>query len=206
MPGRKVNRARQGTDASDARHFCLSSLRVQRPPRHNDRSMKLDSPLFNRIRVKPEVDARPRGGAPVCQWPECSLEGTHRAPKGRSREQRVLALLPRARARVQPFLQLLRRHERRRGRALPEGRRDRPPADLEDGLQRRRRRAHVCASTARPTRSTWCASSARPARPRAERPAAERARCATRSARRSTRSASTSTRPRPTSRRASRSW
>jgi len=49
--------------------------------------MKLDSPLFNRIRVKPEVDARPRGGAPVCQWPECGLEGTHRAPKGRSREQ-----------------------------------------------------------------------------------------------------------------------
>ena len=49
--------------------------------------MKLDSPLFNRIRVKPEVDARPRGGAPVCQWPECNLEGTHRAPKGRSRER-----------------------------------------------------------------------------------------------------------------------
>ena len=49
--------------------------------------MKLDSPLFNRIRVKPEENPRPRPNAPVCQWPECSLEGTHRAPKGRSREQ-----------------------------------------------------------------------------------------------------------------------
>jgi hypothetical protein len=49
--------------------------------------MKLDSPLFNRIRVKPEEDRRPRGGAPVCQWPDCALEATHRAPKGREREQ-----------------------------------------------------------------------------------------------------------------------
>ena len=48
--------------------------------------MKLDSPLFNRIRVKPEEDRRPRGGAPVCQWPNCELEGSHRAPKGRERE------------------------------------------------------------------------------------------------------------------------
>ena len=48
--------------------------------------MKLDSPLFNRIRVKPEVDARPRASAPVCQWPGCEFEGTHRAPKGRARE------------------------------------------------------------------------------------------------------------------------
>jgi hypothetical protein len=49
--------------------------------------MKLDSPLFNRIRVKPEESPRARPNAPICQWPECSLEGTHRAPKGRSREQ-----------------------------------------------------------------------------------------------------------------------
>jgi DnaJ domain len=48
--------------------------------------MKLDSPLFNRIRVKPEENPRPRGDAPVCQWPGCDLEATHRAPKGRTRE------------------------------------------------------------------------------------------------------------------------
>ena len=48
--------------------------------------MKLDSPLFNRIRVKPEPDTKPRAHAPVCQWPGCALEGTHRAPKGRMKE------------------------------------------------------------------------------------------------------------------------
>jgi hypothetical protein len=49
--------------------------------------MKLDSPLFNRIRVKPEQDRRPRGAAPVCEWPGCAFEATHRAPKGRLRER-----------------------------------------------------------------------------------------------------------------------
>jgi curved DNA-binding protein CbpA len=49
--------------------------------------MKLDSPLFNRIRVKPAQDPRPRPQAPVCQWPGCALEGSHRAPKGRMRER-----------------------------------------------------------------------------------------------------------------------
>ena len=48
--------------------------------------MKLDSPLFNRIRVKPEPDHRPRAHAPACQWPGCACEATHRAPKGRTRE------------------------------------------------------------------------------------------------------------------------
>ena len=36
--------------------------------------MKLDSPLFNRIRVKPEQDRKPRGELPVCQWPGCEFE------------------------------------------------------------------------------------------------------------------------------------
>jgi len=49
--------------------------------------MKLDSPLFNRIRVKPEQDRRPKGSAPVCEWPGCAFEATHRAPKGRMRER-----------------------------------------------------------------------------------------------------------------------
>jgi curved DNA-binding protein CbpA len=49
--------------------------------------MKLDSPLFNRIRVKPEQDRKPVADAPVCQWPGCEFEATHRAPKGRNREQ-----------------------------------------------------------------------------------------------------------------------
>jgi hypothetical protein len=49
--------------------------------------MKLDSPLFNRIRVKPEQDRKPRGELPVCQWPACEFEATHRAPKGRTHER-----------------------------------------------------------------------------------------------------------------------
>lgn len=49
--------------------------------------MKLDSPFFNRIRVKPPEDPRPRPQAPVCQWPGCACEGSHRAPKGRMRER-----------------------------------------------------------------------------------------------------------------------
>src|ERR1700710_239853 len=48
--------------------------------------MKLDSPLFNRIRVKPQEETRRRPQAPVCQWPGCESEGSHRAPKGRMRE------------------------------------------------------------------------------------------------------------------------
>jgi hypothetical protein len=50
--------------------------------------MKLDSPLFNRIRVKPvEEPPRPRVDAPACEWPGCASAGTHRAPKGRMRER-----------------------------------------------------------------------------------------------------------------------
>src|SRR6188474_2794515 len=49
--------------------------------------MKLDSPLFNRIRVKPEQEQKPVGTLPACQWPGCACEATHRAPKGRLRER-----------------------------------------------------------------------------------------------------------------------
>src|SRR5256885_10134724 len=48
--------------------------------------MKLDSPLFNRIRVKPEQERKPVGAVSLCQWPGCACEATHRAPKGRLRE------------------------------------------------------------------------------------------------------------------------
>jgi hypothetical protein len=48
--------------------------------------MKLDSPLFDRIRVKPEEDRRQRADAPCCDWKGCGNTATHRAPKGRLRE------------------------------------------------------------------------------------------------------------------------
>ncbi len=48
--------------------------------------MKNDSPLFDRIRVKPDKDRRLRATAPACEWPGCDGAATHRAPKGRLRE------------------------------------------------------------------------------------------------------------------------
>ena len=47
--------------------------------------MSNDSPLFDRIRVKPDLDRRPRADLPGCQWPRCAAPATHRAPKGRLR-------------------------------------------------------------------------------------------------------------------------
>src|SRR3984893_16571018 len=48
--------------------------------------MSSDSPLFDRIRVKPDQDRRLRAELPACQWPRCDAPATHRAPKGRTRE------------------------------------------------------------------------------------------------------------------------
>jgi curved DNA-binding protein CbpA len=47
--------------------------------------MSSDSPLFDRIRVKPDQDRRRRRAEePACEWPRCDAPGTHRAPKGRN--------------------------------------------------------------------------------------------------------------------------
>jgi hypothetical protein len=48
--------------------------------------MKIESPLFDGIRVKPDRDRRLRATCPGCEWPGCSEAATHRAPKGRTRE------------------------------------------------------------------------------------------------------------------------
>jgi hypothetical protein len=48
--------------------------------------MKFDSPHFDRIRVKPDEDRRLRASCPACDWPGCAEAATHRAPKGRTRE------------------------------------------------------------------------------------------------------------------------
>ena len=45
--------------------------------------MKPNSPLFDRIRVKPDKDRRLRTELSPCQWPRCEAPATHRAPKGR---------------------------------------------------------------------------------------------------------------------------
>lgn len=49
--------------------------------------MKNDSPLFDRIRVKPDKDRRVHPQSPACDWPNCKAPATHRAPKGRLRER-----------------------------------------------------------------------------------------------------------------------
>jgi hypothetical protein len=49
--------------------------------------MKFNSPLFDRIRVKPSQDRRLRAECPNCEWTGCEQKGTHRAPKGRLRER-----------------------------------------------------------------------------------------------------------------------
>jgi curved DNA-binding protein CbpA len=48
--------------------------------------MKFDSPYFDRIRVKPDEDRLLRASNPVCDWRGCNEAATHRAPKGRLRE------------------------------------------------------------------------------------------------------------------------
>jgi hypothetical protein len=47
--------------------------------------MRTNSPLFDRIRVKPDADRRLNAELPGCQWPSCRAPATHRAPKGRLR-------------------------------------------------------------------------------------------------------------------------
>jgi hypothetical protein len=46
--------------------------------------MKIDSPLFDSIRVKPNRDRRRQTDGPACEWPHCKSAATHRAPKGRA--------------------------------------------------------------------------------------------------------------------------
>jgi DnaJ domain len=47
--------------------------------------MKFNSPIYDRIRVKPAQDRR-RAEAPSCEWTGCTNPATHRAPKGRGQE------------------------------------------------------------------------------------------------------------------------
>ncbi|MBI4367279.1 MAG: DnaJ domain-containing protein [Deltaproteobacteria bacterium] len=49
--------------------------------------MKSDSSLFDRIRVKPDKDRRPKTAGPVCQWHGCKEKATNKAPKARGTEK-----------------------------------------------------------------------------------------------------------------------
>jgi hypothetical protein len=63
----------------------LGALQVWCRCKHNKSAMKLDSPLFDCIRVKPAGERR-RTDWQCCNWPGCREAATHRAPKGRLRE------------------------------------------------------------------------------------------------------------------------
>jgi hypothetical protein len=49
--------------------------------------MKFDSPLFDKVRVKPDKDRRIKTDGPGCDWAGCKEKASHRAPKGRGREK-----------------------------------------------------------------------------------------------------------------------
>lgn len=48
--------------------------------------MKLDSALFDRIRIKPDPQRQARSATQPCAWAGCTACGTHKAPVGRHRE------------------------------------------------------------------------------------------------------------------------
>jgi hypothetical protein len=45
--------------------------------------MKLESKLFDRIRIKPRHEPKPQVDAPACAWEGCDQPGIYKAPKGR---------------------------------------------------------------------------------------------------------------------------
>lgn len=49
--------------------------------------MKFNSPIFDKIRVKPSKDRTRKNDGPVCEWAGCKKPGIHRAPKGREGEK-----------------------------------------------------------------------------------------------------------------------
>lgn len=53
---------------------------------HNADSMKLDSKLFDRLRVKPDENRLLRDACPKCEWEGCPEPGLYPAPKGRGLE------------------------------------------------------------------------------------------------------------------------
>ncbi|WP_152045073.1 J domain-containing protein [Aureimonas psammosilenae] len=52
--------------------------------------MKLDSKLFDGIRIKPASRTAKKVEAPVCEWQGCQEPGTHKAPRGRDQEGQYL--------------------------------------------------------------------------------------------------------------------
>ncbi len=52
--------------------------------------MKLDSKLFDGIRIRPDARASEKAKAPACDWRGCAEPGIYRAPRGRDHEGEYL--------------------------------------------------------------------------------------------------------------------
>ncbi|WP_181704541.1 J domain-containing protein [Chthonobacter rhizosphaerae] len=48
--------------------------------------MKMNSKLFDKIRIRPDAAEQARAEFPPCEWEGCDLAGEHKAPKGRGQE------------------------------------------------------------------------------------------------------------------------
>ena len=48
--------------------------------------MDFNSPLFDRIRIRPSCDEPKKAEGPACERPGCTQPGLHKAPKGRKQE------------------------------------------------------------------------------------------------------------------------
>ena len=165
--------------------------------------MKFNLPLFNRIRVKPEEDRRPRGGAPVCQMAGLRAGGDAPGPEGARRENQYwrfcLDHVREYNSTYNYFAGMSDDAVARYQKDAVTGHRPTWKMGLNGGGAERFADA--------PTDPFDVLREFGPADARAPNARRrKRARCATPSARRSTRSTSRLMRARPTSRRVSRSW
>ena len=103
--------------------------------------MNLNSKYFDRIRINPDGARSRAATAPPCEWHGCGQPGGYRAPKGRHREGEYHNFCLDHVREYNKSYNYFAGMARRRYRRLSEGRRDRPPADLDDGRQRQRRGA-----------------------------------------------------------------
>jgi hypothetical protein len=53
-------------------------------------AMKLDSKLFDGIRIRPDAKAAEKAKAPLCEWQGCEEPGVFKAPRGRDHEGQYL--------------------------------------------------------------------------------------------------------------------
>ena len=104
--------------------------------------MDLNSPLFDRIRVKPARQAPEKAKAKTpCSHPGCQEEGIFRAPKGREHEGEYFTFCKDHVREYNATYDYFRGMDDDVAGEVPSGGRDRPPPNLEDGRAQRARRA-----------------------------------------------------------------